>query len=147
MGSPDNGLRAPEAKGGAPRAILEIDAGGNHRLPPVDARSPKNDGPDDFHALNPKSRPTRSPSCRAPSDAANGYLSIELARINGNALCVARHPGTVDSRLSEPFQASVPEGNLFSPDYAAGRLLAVLDGLDAKQSGNVFSWDGKRIPF
>ena len=74
-------------------------------------------------------------------------LSIELARINGNAICVALHPGTVDSRLSEPFQANVPEGKLFSPDYAAGRLLAVLDGLGAKQSGNLFAWGGKRIPF
>jgi hypothetical protein len=74
-------------------------------------------------------------------------LSIELARTNGSALCVALHPGTVDSRLSEPFQANVPEGKLFSPDYAAGRLLAVLDGLGAKQSDNLFAWDGKRIPF
>ncbi len=35
-------------------------------------------------------------------------LAIELKRSNPDALCIALHPGTVDSRLSKPFQSNVP---------------------------------------
>lgn len=74
-------------------------------------------------------------------------LAVELARRNDRALCVALHPGTVDTALSEPFQASVPEGNLFTPQRAAGQLLKVLDDLTPADSGGLFAWDGQRIPF
>jgi NAD(P)-dependent dehydrogenase (short-subunit alcohol dehydrogenase family) len=74
-------------------------------------------------------------------------LAIELARVAPQALCVGLHPGTVNTGLSEPFQANVPEGRLFSPAFAAGRLLAVLDGLSPDQSGTVFAWDGQAVPF
>jgi NAD(P)-dependent dehydrogenase (short-subunit alcohol dehydrogenase family) len=74
-------------------------------------------------------------------------LAVELARRNPTALCVGLHPGTVDTRLSAPFQRSVPEGKLFSPAFAAGSLLGVLDGLAPKDSGGLFAWDGARIPF
>jgi NAD(P)-dependent dehydrogenase (short-subunit alcohol dehydrogenase family) len=71
--------------------------------------------------------------------------SIELARKAPQALCVGLHPGTVDSQLSEPFQRNVPEGKLFTPDYAAQRLLSVLDGLTPAESGRVFDWAGEEI--
>lgn len=74
-------------------------------------------------------------------------LDIELKRSNPDALCVALHPGTVDSRLSRPFQANVPEGKLFSPDVAARHLLSVLDGLAPEQSGKLFAWNGGEVPF
>ena len=74
-------------------------------------------------------------------------FSIELARRNPRALCVALHPGTVDTALSKPFQGGVPEGKLFSPRYAAGRLLGVLDSLSEEDSGRLFAWDGAPIPF
>ena len=74
-------------------------------------------------------------------------LAVELARRNPSALCVALHPGTVDTPLSQPFQRSVPEGKLFSPAFAAGALLGVLDGLTPEDSGGLFAWDGARIPF
>ena len=74
-------------------------------------------------------------------------LSIELARRNPRALCVGLHPGTVDSRLSKPFQGGVPEGKLFQPAAAARALLTVLDGLSSGDSGALFAWDGTRIPF
>lgn len=73
-------------------------------------------------------------------------LSVELARRNPTALCVGLHPGTVDSRLSAPFQRSVPEGKLFTPAFSAARLLGVLDGLTPAESGRVFAWDGEEIP-
>lgn len=73
-------------------------------------------------------------------------LSVELAMKNKNALCVGLHPGTVDTNLSAPFQGNVPEGKLFSPAQSAGYMLNVLDGLSRQDSGNVFAWDGQRIP-
>ncbi|MDX1576718.1 MAG: SDR family NAD(P)-dependent oxidoreductase [Kiloniellales bacterium] len=74
-------------------------------------------------------------------------FSIELARRNPSAICVALHPGTVDTALSRPFQAGVPEGRLFTPAQAAGRLLGVLDRLTPEDSGHLFAWDGERLPF
>lgn len=74
-------------------------------------------------------------------------LAIELARRSDLALCVGLHPGTVDTPLSRPFQTAVPAGGLFSPADAAIRLLGVLDGLTSEDSGGLFAWDGRRIPF
>ncbi|WP_027135911.1 SDR family NAD(P)-dependent oxidoreductase [Geminicoccus roseus] len=73
-------------------------------------------------------------------------LSIELARTHPLALCVGLHPGTVATGLSQPFQAGVPQGRLFTPDHAAQQLLDVLDGLQADDSGHCHAWDGARIP-
>lgn len=74
-------------------------------------------------------------------------LAVELARRNDHALCVGLHPGTVDTALSRPFQAGVPEGKLFTPARAAGQLLDVLDSLSPGHSGGLFAWDGQRLPF
>jgi NAD(P)-dependent dehydrogenase (short-subunit alcohol dehydrogenase family) len=73
-------------------------------------------------------------------------LSIELARANPRAICVGLHPGTVDTALSAPFRAGVPEGKLFTPERAAAHLLEVINGLGPDDSGKVFAWDGKPIP-
>jgi NAD(P)-dependent dehydrogenase (short-subunit alcohol dehydrogenase family) len=74
-------------------------------------------------------------------------LSIELARRAPNLVCVALHPGTVDTGLSKPFQGSVDAAKLFSPRYSAQRLLAVIDGLRREHSGRFFAWDGSEIPW
>jgi NAD(P)-dependent dehydrogenase (short-subunit alcohol dehydrogenase family) len=71
--------------------------------------------------------------------------AIELARTHPQLRCVALHPGTVDTGLSRPFQARVPADRLFTPDHAADRLLAVLDGLSPAESGRCFAWDGTQI--
>ena len=86
---------------------------------------------------------------RASKAALNMLLrtfAIELARRNPRAVCVGLHPGTVDTGLSAPFQANVPEGKLFTPDFAAARLLEVVDRLKPDDSGHVFAWDGQLIP-
>ena len=72
-------------------------------------------------------------------------LSVELARKKPDAFCVALHPGTVDTALSEPFQRNVPEGKLFTPQYSAGKLLGVLSSLEPRDSGRIFAWDGEEI--
>ena len=74
-------------------------------------------------------------------------LAIELARTRPLAVCVALHPGTVDTALSRPFQRNVAAQKLFTPAYAAGRLLDVLDGLGPGDSGGFYAYDGTRIPF
>jgi NAD(P)-dependent dehydrogenase (short-subunit alcohol dehydrogenase family) len=71
--------------------------------------------------------------------------AIEIARVRPEALCVALHPGTVDTALSAPFQARVAPGRLFTPAFAADRLLRVLDGLAPAASGRCFAWDGAEI--
>jgi NAD(P)-dependent dehydrogenase (short-subunit alcohol dehydrogenase family) len=85
---------------------------------------------------------------RASKAALNMLLrtfAIELARRNPGAVCVGLHPGTVDTRLSAPFQANVSEDKPFTPDFAASRLLEVLDRLAPDDSGKVFAWDGQVI--
>ena len=74
-------------------------------------------------------------------------LAIELGRRAPSVICVALHPGTTDTALSRPFQSRVPEGKLFSADYAAQRLLAVVEGLTPADSGRFFAWDGQPIPW
>jgi len=71
--------------------------------------------------------------------------AIELARTRPQAVCVALHPGTVDTGLSKPFQRGVAAEKLFTPAFSAERLLAVLDGLTPAHSGRIFAWDGAEI--
>lgn len=73
-------------------------------------------------------------------------FAIELARSHPLAVVVGLHPGTVDSRLSAPFQRGVPPEKLFSPDKAAGHLLDVITALTPADSGGLFGWDGQRLP-
>jgi len=71
--------------------------------------------------------------------------SIETSRTNKNAVIVGLHPGTVDSELSKPFQARVPEGKLFTAQYSAEKLIEVLENLTVTDTGKCFAWDGKEI--
>ena len=70
---------------------------------------------------------------------------IETARTNKNAVIVGIHPGTVDSELSKPFQARVPDGKLFTPEYSAEKLIEVLQNLTISDTGKCFAWDSKEI--
>ena len=71
--------------------------------------------------------------------------AIECGRTNDEAICVGLHPGTVDTGLSAPYQANVPDRQLFSPARSAGHLLDVVDRLTPADSGHVLDWAGKRI--
>jgi NAD(P)-dependent dehydrogenase (short-subunit alcohol dehydrogenase family) len=73
-------------------------------------------------------------SYRASKAALNMMLqsaAAELGRSARGVKLLAFHPGTTDTALSRPFQARVPEGKLFTPDYVAARLLAVMDAARA----------------
>ncbi len=73
-------------------------------------------------------------------------LAIELARTHPDAVCLGLHPGTVDTALSRPFQGMATRDKLFTPEFAAGRLLSVVAAAEPAQSGQVLAWDGAPIP-
>lgn len=72
-------------------------------------------------------------------------IAIEWSRRNDQSICVALHPGTVDTPLSKPFQGNVAEGRLFDAGHSAAALLDVLSGLQPADSGGIFAWDGTAI--
>lgn len=83
---------------------------------------------------------------RASKAALNQFVrtaSIELARKNPQALCVALHPGTVESKLSAPFAKAGLD--VRPPDVAAGDLIAIIDSLTPAQSGGLYDHRGLPI--
>jgi NAD(P)-dependent dehydrogenase (short-subunit alcohol dehydrogenase family) len=58
--------------------------------------------------------------------------AIELWRSRPRAVCVALHPGAVDTALSKPFQIRLPADRLFTAQCSADRLLAVLADLEPR---------------
>ena len=87
-------------------------------------------------------------SYRASKAALNQLVrtaSIELRRRQPEAICVALHPGTVDTPLSSPFG----KGGLDvqSPDLAAERLLGVIARLGPGDSGGFLDHRGERVPW
>jgi NAD(P)-dependent dehydrogenase (short-subunit alcohol dehydrogenase family) len=72
-------------------------------------------------------------------------FSIELKRINKNAIALALQPGTVESRFSEPFKKNVSKNKLFTPDYSVGMLSQVIESSSLNESGNLLSYDGEII--
>ena len=74
-------------------------------------------------------------------------LSIEYARRFKEVVIVGFHPGTVDTKLSRPFQANVKADKLFTAEYSAKKLLSVIDQLKANDTGNLFDWAGEKIIF
>jgi NAD(P)-dependent dehydrogenase (short-subunit alcohol dehydrogenase family) len=87
---------------------------------------------------------------RASKAALNMFIkttSIEYKRTCPQAIVVALHPGTTDTKLSLPFQRNVPPEKLFSVDRTVAQLLTVIDGLAASDSGEFLAWDGSRLPW
>lgn len=89
-------------------------------------------------------------SYRASKAAHNQLLhtiAIELARSNPRSIVLALHPGTVDTALSRPFQGGVRPDQLLAPADSAARLLSVIAGRSAADTGGFFAWDGQPIPW
>lgn len=63
-----------------------------------------------------------------------------------NAMCVGLHPGTVQTDLSKEFWNSTPKEKLFSAEFAAERLVEVVNGLNQDSRGRCWDWAGKEIP-
>ena len=85
---------------------------------------------------------------RASKAALNQFVktaSIELRRHNKDAVCVALHPGTVDTDLSKPF---AKKGlHVRTASVAAQELQAVLDQLGPAQTGQFFDYQGHALPW
>jgi NAD(P)-dependent dehydrogenase (short-subunit alcohol dehydrogenase family) len=87
-------------------------------------------------------------SYRASKSALNMIiktLSIELSYKNPSAICLALHPGTVDTDLSKPFQGNVQSNQLFAPQKAAKHLITVINTANLDDTGTLLAWDGKRV--
>jgi len=87
-------------------------------------------------------------SYRASKAALNQILrsaAIETARRKPDAICLALHPGTVESPLSAPFQK---KGLMVrAPESAARELLAVVDRADAGNNGSFLDYKGEVLPW
>lgn len=72
--------------------------------------------------------------------------AIEIARTRPEARILALHPGTVATRLSDGFN---PSHEVFTPDDAARRLLAVMAeaARPGAGSGRFLNWDGTELPW
>jgi NAD(P)-dependent dehydrogenase (short-subunit alcohol dehydrogenase family) len=87
-------------------------------------------------------------SYRASKAALNQLVrtaAVELHRRHSEPVCVALHPGTVDTRLSSPFSKDGLE--VQPPAVAAERLLEVIDRLGPGDSGGFFNTRGHRLPW
>lgn len=87
-------------------------------------------------------------SYRASKAALNMMIktaSIELARRAKNIKLIAFHPGTTDTPLSKPFQKNVPSSKLFSSEFVAKNLLAIVDNTPLDQTASFLDWQGKMI--
>jgi len=72
-------------------------------------------------------------------------LANELKR--QSVWCIALHPGTTDTDLSKPFQKNVQEDRLFPVEFTVDSLMKVLDSMEEENSGGLYDWAGKAIPF
>ena len=85
-------------------------------------------------------------SYRASKAALNQLVrtaAIELNRRSPNAICVALHPGTVNTGLSASFAKTGLD--VQTSELAAERLLEVIRGLKPTDSGGFFDYKGETI--
>ncbi|MGR5206956.1 MULTISPECIES: SDR family oxidoreductase [Vibrio] len=89
-------------------------------------------------------------SYRASKAALNMFLktmSIEWHRMVKHGTVLSLHPGTTDTALSAPFQANVPEGQLFTPERVANDLLSLIENSTPQDSGAFWAYDGTLLPW
>ncbi len=87
-------------------------------------------------------------SYRAAKAALNQIVrsaAIELARTHRLAICVALHPGTVNTGLSGPFAKAGLE--VQTPHQAAEHLVGVIDALTPSKTGLLLDHQGAQLPF
>lgn len=85
---------------------------------------------------------------RASKAALNMLLqtaAIELQRKQPELRVVALQPGTVRSKLSQPFSAGIP--NLLEPAESVVGMLAALRALTARQGAHYVDYQGHEIPW
>jgi NAD(P)-dependent dehydrogenase (short-subunit alcohol dehydrogenase family) len=86
-------------------------------------------------------------SYRASKAALNQIVhgaAIELARTHKGSVCVALHPGTVETDFTAKYAG---RHKTISADVAAAKIWGVIDGLDAAHTGGFFDNAGGVIPW
>lgn len=86
-------------------------------------------------------------SYRASKAALNQIIktsSIEQKRLNKNLIMVSVHPGTVNTRLSNPF---IGKKKVQTPSEAAIKIIDLLETLTLEDSGLFFDYNKNIIPF
>ncbi|MFE4105493.1 SDR family NAD(P)-dependent oxidoreductase [Almyronema epifaneia] len=73
--------------------------------------------------------------------------AIEYSRKSPQTILTVLHPGTTDTKLSQPFQQNVAPEKLFTVDRTVTQLIEVMRQLSPADSGEFFSWDGSRLPW
>lgn len=74
-------------------------------------------------------------------------ISIEWRRSLPRCSVAALHSGTVDTSLSAPFQAGLPDGQVLSPTDSAAHLLEIIEGLTPENSGQFWAWNKEMLPW
>jgi NAD(P)-dependent dehydrogenase (short-subunit alcohol dehydrogenase family) len=72
----------------------------------------------------------------------DNYLKM---RTGDTTMAVSYHPGTVKTDLSKGFWESVEKDKLFSPEYAAERMVDVISNLELSQRGKCWDWKGEEV--
>lgn len=70
--------------------------------------------------------------------------AIELARTRPHTRLLSLHPGTVVSKLSQPFRGASAAR---PANIAAHELLSLIDRLSPADSGHFFAYNGERLPW
>lgn len=87
---------------------------------------------------------------RASKSALNMIIknaAIEYGRRHKQVTLMSYHPGTVDTGLSQPFQANVPEKKLFTPDFTAECLVSQMVEATPEHSPYYVDWNRQNIPW
>ena len=74
-------------------------------------------------------------------------LSIEWKRKFPLSIVTILHPGTVDTKLSKPFQSNVPKEKLFTPSQSSELLINIISEQKVSDSGKFLAWDSSVIPW
>ncbi|GGF58918.1 SDR family NAD(P)-dependent oxidoreductase [Alteromonas lipolytica] len=73
--------------------------------------------------------------------------AVEYKRRAKHTSLICYHPGTVDSQLSAPFQRNVKPEKLFTAQFTAQQLVAVIQSCNAEHGPYFVDWANLTIPW
>jgi len=88
-------------------------------------------------------------SYRASKTALNMFvknISLEFKRSFPASIVLAIHPGTTNTRLSNPFSKNVKH-QIWTSEQTAQHLFEVFESKNVEHTGRFYNWDGTLIPW